>query len=168
MARLLKDHDYSLQANAKTIEGKQHPDRDAQFRYLNDQVTTPHRRAAGDQRGHQEEGAGRRYKNGGRSSSPRAHRSREHPRLPRRSRQGIPYGVYDVAANTGWVNVGADHDTAAFAVETIRRWWSTIGSPAYPDAARLLITADGGGSNGYRTRLWKTELAAARRRDRPG
>ena len=72
----------------------------------------------------------------------------------------IPYGVYDVRANSGWVSVGTDHDTAAFAVQTIRTWWHKAGQPAYPDATRLLICADGGGSNGYRTRLWKTELAA--------
>ena len=71
-----------------------------------------------------------------------------------------PYGVYDIAANAGWVSVGTDHDTAAFAVQTIRTWWQNAGQPAYPDATRLLICADGGGSNGYRTRLWKTELAA--------
>jgi hypothetical protein len=73
--------------------------------------------------------------------------------------KAVPYGVYDVAANTGWVNVGTDHDTAAFAVESIRRWWTSIGATTYPEAPGLLICADGGGSNGYRTRLWKTELA---------
>ena len=81
--------------------------------------------------------------------------------------KAIPYGIYDVAANTGWVVVGTDHDTAAFAVETIRRWWNTVGRHRYPHADRLLISADGGGSNGYRTRAWKIELAALRRRDRP-
>ena len=79
---------------------------------------------------------------------------------PTRAGKADPYGVYDVAANTGWVSVGTDGDTAAFAVETIRRWWRTVGHAAYPDATRLLITADAGGSNGYRLRLWKNELAA--------
>ena len=90
-----------------------------------------------------------------------------HDFLDKELGKAIPYGVYDVAANTGWVSVGTDHDTAAFAVETMRRWWDTMGRHRYPDADRLLICADGGGSNGYRVRAWKVELAAPRRRDRP-
>ena len=102
------------------------------------------------------------FKNGGREWQPKGEPGAgQRPRLHRQELgKAIPYGVYDVAANTGWVIVGTDHDTAAFAVETIRRWWQASAQPAYPDASRLLICADGGGSNGYRTRLWKTELAA--------
>ena len=161
VARLLKDHDYSLQGNAKTLEGTQHPDRDAQFRYLNDQVSvflaegspvisvdTKRKELVGT------------YRNGGREYQ----RSGEPVSLNTydfigEAGKAVPYGVYDVAANSGWVNVGTDADTGEFAVESIRRWWNRIGAPAYPDATRLLITADGGGSNGSRLRLWKTQLA---------
>ena len=161
MARLLKDHDYSLQGNAKTIEGKQHPDRDAQFRYLNDQVTTF--LTAGlpvisvDTKKKELVGA---YKNGGKEYQPQGSPvpTNNHD-FPGEAGKAVPYGVYDVGANSGWVNVGVDADTGMFAVESIRRWWRTIGSPAYPDADRLLITADSGGSNGSRLRLWKTQLA---------
>ncbi len=161
VARLLKDHDYSLQGNAKTIEGKQHPDRDAQFRYLNDQVTTF--LTAGlpvisvDTKKKELVGA---YKNGGKEYQPQGSPvpTNTHD-FPGEAGKAVPYGVYDVGANSGWVNVGVDADTGMFAVESIRRWWSTIGSPAYPDADRLLITADSGGSNGSRLRLWKTQLA---------
>ena len=161
VARLLKDHDYSLQGNAKTIEGRQHPDRDAQFRYLNDQVTAF--LAAGlpvisvDTKKKENVGA---YKNGGREYQPTGQP------VPTNTYdfigaggKAVPYGVYDVGTNTGWVNVGTDADTGMFAVESIRRWWTTIGRLAYPGADRLLITADGGGSNGSRLRLWKTQLA---------
>jgi hypothetical protein len=161
VARLLKDHDYSLQGNAKTIEGKQHPDRDAQFRYLNDQVTTF--LTAGlpvisvDTKKKELVGT---YKNGGREYQ---HKGQPVPTntydFIGEGGKAVPYGVYDVGANAGWVNVGTDADTGVFAVESIRRWWSTIGQPGYPDARRLLITADGGGSNGSRLRLWKTQLA---------
>src|SRR5215469_16203427 len=123
---LLRAEGFSLQGNAKTIEGTRHPDRDAQFRYISEQV--------------------------------RAHQGAGDPVVSAGS--AIPYGVYDVTANAGWVNVGTDHDTAAFAVESIRRWWKAAGSIEYPAARRLLITADAGGSNGYRTRAWKAELAA--------
>ncbi len=161
VARLLKDHDYSLQGNAKTLEGTQHPDRDAQFRYLNDQVSvflaegspvisvdTKKKELVGT------------YRNGGREYQ----RSGEPVKVNTydfigEAGKAVPYGVYDVAANSGWVNVGTDADTGEFAVESIRRWWNRIGAPAYPDATRLLITADGGGSNGSRLRLWKTQLA---------
>ena len=152
---------YSLQGNAKTIEGKQHPDRDAQFRYLNDQVTTF--LTAGlpvisvDTKKKELVGA---YKNGGKEYQPQGSPvpTNTHD-FPGEAGKAVPYGVYDVGANSGWVNVGVDADTGMFAVESIRRWWSTIGSPAYPDADRLLITADSGGSNGSRLRLWKTQLA---------
>lgn len=161
VARLLKDHGYSLQANAKKLEGRQHPDRDAQFQYLNDQVTAFG--AAGlpvisvDTK--KKENIGR-YSNGGAEYA--------HQGEPETTNtydfigpagKAVPYGVYDVGANTGWVNVGSDADTAEFAVESIRRWWTNIGRQAYPQAHKLLITADGGGSNGSRLRLWKTELA---------
>ena len=161
VARLLTDHDYSLQGNAKTIEGRQHPDRDAQFRYLNDQVTTF--LTAGlpvisvDTKKKELVGA---YKNGGKEYQPQGSPvpTNTHD-FPGEAGKAVPYGVYDVGANSGWVNVGVDADTGMFAVESIRRWWGTIGSPAYPDADRLLITADSGGSNGSRLRLWKTQLA---------
>ena len=161
VARLLKEHDYSLQGNAKTIEGRQHPDRDAQFRYLNDQVTAY--LAAGlpvisvDTKKKELIGA---YANGGREyqlkGCPEPTNTYD---FLGEGGKAVPYGVYDVGANTGWVNVGTDADTGVFAVESIRRWWTTIGQPAYPAADRLLITADGGGSNGSRLRLWKTQLA---------
>ena len=98
----------------------------------------------------------------------RAGRVRTHDFPDEQLGKAIPYGVYDLAANAGWVNVGTDHDTAAFAVESIRRWWNAAGRAAYPRARRLLITADAGGSNGYRTRAWKAELAALRAGDRAG
>ena len=153
---------YSLQGNAKTIEGKQHPDRDAQFGYLNAQAEE--HMAAGcpvisvDTK--KKELVGR-YKNGGREWRPggEPEQVNVHDFAERDLGKAVPYGVYDVAANTGWVNVGTDHDTSQFAVQAIRRWWDTVGKDAYPDAGRLLICADGGGSNGHRTRLWKTELA---------
>ncbi len=159
---LLREEGFSLQSNAKTLEGKQHPDRDAQFHYLNEQA-----------RDHQDCGAPvisvdtkkkelvGPFKNNGREWEPRGEPVRvdTHDFPDRELGRAVPYGIYDVAANTGWVNVGTDHDTAAFAVESIRRWWNGAGRAAYPTAGRLLITADAGGSNGYRTRTWKTELA---------
>jgi hypothetical protein len=160
---LLRGQGFSLQGNAKTIEGAQHPDRDAQFRYINGQakahqdagdpvisVDTKKKEQVGD------------FANGGREWRPKGEpeRVRTHDFLDRDLGKAIPYGVYDVAANAGWVNVGTDHDTAAFAVESVRRWWKAMGQAAYPRARRLLITADAGGSNGYRTRAWKAELAA--------
>ena len=165
--QLLRAQGFSMQANAKTIEGKQHPDRDAQFRYISEQARAHQAsRGPGDQRGHQEEGAGRPV----RQRRPRvAARGRPgagpRPRLPRpgaaarRSRTGFTTWP----PTPGWVSVGTDHDTAAFAVESIRRWWHAPRPGAYPGARRLLITADAGGSNGYRTRAWKTELAALAR-----
>jgi Rhodopirellula transposase DDE domain len=165
VGRLLKREGFSLQANAKTLEGTQHPDRDAQFRYLNQQV-----------KDHQADGEpvisvdtkkreqlGRLPWLGGRGA-PRVSRSRwktttcffTGPEVE----QAIPYGIYDLTRNTGWVNVGVDHDTCVFAVASIRRWWTARGSLDYPQATRLLITADAGGSNGYRHRVWMSELAA--------
>ena len=147
---------YSLQANAKTVEGKQHPDRDAQFRYVNEQVTA---RIAGgepvisvDAKKKELIGA---YANKGRAWRPAGdpYRVDVHD-FPGQAGKAVPYGVYDLATDSGWVSVGCDGDTASFAVATIRRWWQTIGRAAYPNATRLLITADAGGSNGYRLRLW--------------
>ena len=153
---------YSLQAHAKTVEGTQHPDRDAQFRYINDQVTEF--LAAGEPvisvDAKKKELIGQ-YANKGRTWRPAGdpHRVDVHD-FPGEAGKAVPYGVYDLAGDTGWVSVGCDGDTASFAVITISRWWNTIGATAYPDATRLLITADAGGSNGYRLRLWKKELAA--------
>jgi hypothetical protein len=160
--RLLLDAGYSLQANVKTAEGGAHPDRDAQFGYLNEQVKE--HQAAGcpviSVDAKKKELVGE-FKNGGREWRPagQPERVNVYDFIDKQLGKVTPYGVYDLAANTGWVAVGTDHDTAAFAVATIDRWWQGVGRHAYPDADRLLITADGGGSNGYRTRLWKTELA---------
>ena len=160
---LLRAEGFSLQGNAKAVEGKQHPDRDAQFRYINGQVREY--QAARDPvvsvDAKKKELVGE-FKNGGRQWRPRGEPARvsTHDFPDRKLGKAIPYGVYDLAANAGWVNVGTDHDTAAFAVESIRRWWNAAGRGDYPAARRLLITADAGGSNGYRTRAWKTELAA--------
>jgi len=165
VAGLLRAAGYSLQGNAKTREGKQHPDRDAQFRHINDtarrylkagdpvvSVDTKKKELVGE---HPD------YKNNGREYQPQGLPVRvgvhdfPDPAVPK----AVPYGIYDLAADSGWVSVGADGDTAAFAVETLRRWWTTVGQPRYPKAKRLFITADAGGSNGYRVRLWKRELA---------
>ena len=161
--RLLHDAGYSLQAAAKQIEGTQHPDRDAQFRYVNDQVREHHSTEqpviSVDTK--KKELVGQ-YKNGGSQWRPSGNpqRVKTHDFPDSQLGKAIPYGVYDIGADSGWVSVGADHDTAAFAVATIRRWWQAVGAERYPHAEKLLITADAGGSNGYRTRLWKTELAA--------
>ena len=161
VGELLKQQNFSLQANRKTREGKDHPDRDAQFAYINDSVTTAlaarepvisvdtkKKELVGD------------FKNGGREWRPQGEPEevRVHDFLIKELGRAVPYGIYDLAANAGWVSVGMDHDTAAFAVQTIRRWWHDIGRQRYPDAKRLSITADGGGSNGSRLRLWKREL----------
>jgi Rhodopirellula transposase DDE domain len=161
--RLLKELGYSLQANAKTTEGAQHPDRDAQFQYLNDQadqhldagnpvisVDTKKKELVGP------------FKNGGRELSPagQPEQVKVHDFIDKDLGKANPYGVYDIAADTGWVSVGTDHDTAQFAVATIERWWTNLGADRYPTATGMLISADGGGSNGSRTRLFKTELAA--------
>jgi hypothetical protein len=161
--RLLRERGYSLQANAKSTEGGQHLDRDAQFAYLNDQATD--HLAAGDPvisvdtKKKELVGA---YKNGGREWRPKGEpeQVKVHDFIDPTLGKANPYGVYDVGTNTGWVAVGTDHDTAAFAVNTIRAWWHNAGKNLHPNASRLLISADGGGSNGYRTRQWKTELAA--------
>jgi hypothetical protein len=163
VAKLLRAEGFSLQANAKTVEGGQHPDRDGQFSYLNDQAAG-HLDAGEpvisvDTKKKELVGA---YKNNGAEWRPAGdpERVKVHDFIDPELGKANPYGVYDLAANAGWVSVGTDHDTAAFAVNTIRSWWNATGRTAYPDASRLLITADGGGSNGYRTRAWKTELAA--------
>jgi hypothetical protein len=160
---LLRVQGFSLQGNAKTIEGTRHPDRDAQFRYISGQardhqaagdpvisVDTKKKELVGD------------FANGGREYRPKGSPVpvRSHDFIDQELGKAIPYGVYDVAANAGWVSVGTDHDTAAFAAESIRRWWKAMGQAAYPGARRLLITADAGGSNSYRTRAWKAEIAA--------
>jgi len=161
VAQFLRKLDYSLQGNRKTEEGTDHPDRDAQFQYINDQV----RRALAAGRPvisvdtKKKELVGN-YENQGRqwrkSQSPARVKSHDFPdpAVPR----AYPYGVYDLARNKGFVNVGTDHDTGAFAVASIRGWWRFAGQRLYPRARRLLITADGGGSNGYRLRVWKLEL----------
>jgi hypothetical protein len=163
VGNLLRAQGFSLQSNAKTLEGTQNPDRDAQFRYLNQQVKdhqadtqpvisvdTKKKELVGE------------YHNSGREWAPAGQPVRvdTHNFPDDELGKAIPYGIYDLAANTGWVNVGTDHDTAAFAVESLRRWWNSAGHATYPHAQRLLITADAGGSNGYRTRAWKTQIAA--------
>ena len=163
VGKLLKANGYSLQANAKTIEGRQHVDRDAQFSYLNDQATAFS--AAGDPvisvDTKKKELIGN-FTASGREWEPKGEPTETsvHDFVDKELGKVAPYGVYDIAANTGWVNVGTDADTGQFAVESIRRWWNTMGATTYPGATRLLITADSGGSNGSRLRLWKTELAA--------
>src|SRR5271165_6294154 len=162
VARMLAALGFSLQGNAKVTEGRQHEDRDAQFRYLSEQVTafmaadqpvisvdTKKKENVGD------------FKNGGREYQPagQPEQVNVHDFMDKDLGKAIPYGIYDVSANTGWVSVGTDHDTSAFAVQTLRRWWEGIGRQRYPQAHQLLICADGGGSNGYRVRAWKIELA---------
>jgi transposase len=162
VARMLRELGFSLQGNAKVIEGAQHADRNAQFRYLAAQVAE--HAAAGapvvsvDARKKELVGE---FHNGGKEYQPAGspHRVNVHDFADKHLGKAIPYGSYDVSANTGWVTVGTDHDTSAFAVATLRRWWDTIGKARYPNADRLLICADGGGSNGYRIRAWKIELA---------
>ena len=163
VGEILKDAGYSLQANAKTIEGRQHPDRDGQFRYIGAQIEE--HLAAGDPvvsvDTKKKENVGN-FKNGGKEWRPAGDpvTVNDHDFPDKELGKAIPYGVYDVGANSGWVSVGTDHDTAQFAVQTIRTWWDKAGKSAYPGTGRLLICADAGGANGYRTRLWKTELAA--------
>ena len=161
--RLLREGGYTMQANVKTSEGGEHPDRDAQFGYLDAQVRA--HMAAGDPvisvdaKNKELVGA---YKNGGREWHPggEPEQVKVHDFIDPALGKANPYGVYHVAHDTGWVSVGTDHDTAAFAVNTIATWWQMVGRDLHPGATGLLICADGGGSNGYRTRLWKTELAA--------
>ena len=160
--RLLRDMGFSPQGNAKTREGGKHPDRNAQFEKINAlvkefqgdgqpaiSVDTKKKENVGD------------FKNAGRTLRPKGEPEpvRVHDFIIKEKGKASPFGVYDIAANEGWVNVGIDHDTAAFAVESIRRWWDRLGKKRYANKAkRLLITADCGGSNGYRVRLWKVEL----------
>src|SRR3954451_3458793 len=165
VGRLLRDNGFSLQGTAKTLEGAQHPDRDAQFSYINEQVKA--HQAAGepvisvDTKKKEQLGqlpaAGREWGPKGAPAEVEYHSFfPAGPDAP----LAVPYGVYDLTADAGWVNVGVDHDTSAFAVASIRRWWQARGSADYPSALRLLITADAGGSNSYRYRLWKSALAA--------
>jgi hypothetical protein len=166
VAEILHGLGYSLQANAKTIEGTQHPDRDAQFRYIN--TTAKSRLRAGlpvlsvDTKKKELVGEVPGYKNAGREWQPQGSPVRVgvHDFPDPAVGKAVPYGVYDIGANTGWVLVGADHDTSAFAVQALRRWWESMGCPVYANADKLLVCADAGGSNSYRTRLWKTELSA--------
>jgi hypothetical protein len=161
VGQLLKEQNYSLQGNAKVIEGNQSPDRNAQFEHINQAVAqalaanqpvisvdTKKKELVGAFKN-----AGREWLPGGVPTQVKVHDFID-PELGRAN----PYGVYDVGADEAWVSVGVDHDTAAFAVQTIRRWWHTMGQQRYPAAKQLLITADGGGSNGHRVRLWKLEL----------
>ena len=161
VAALLKDMGYSLQGNRKTLEGASHPDRNAQFELINDKtqaalaaaqpvisVDTKKKELVG------------RYKSGGKERMPAGEpeQVKVHDFLDVELGRANPYGAYDLANNTGWVSVGTDHDTASFAVATIRRWWFSMGQATYPAATELMIMADGGGSNGSRVRLWKIEL----------
>ena len=163
VADLLRQLNYSLQGNRKTHEGSDSPDRDEQFGYINAQVSaalaagepaisvdTKKKELVGDFKN-----AGRELRHKGDPEPVRVHDFKM-PELGR----AVPYGVYDIAGNTGWVSVGIDHDTASFAVNAIRRWWQTMGRARYPEAGSLVITADCGGSNGARVRLWKRELQA--------
>ena len=161
VAELLRQQGYSLQGNRKSQEGDSHPDRNAQFEYINRKV----KRFLASQQPvisvdtKKKELVGN-FKNSGRELRPQGEpeKVRVHDFVIPELGRATPYGVYDLAQNTGWVSVGMDHDTAEFAVETIRRWWKDMGRPVYPQANRLLITADAGGSNGPRLRLWKVEL----------
>ena len=161
VAELLHAMDYSLQANRKTLEGSSHPDRDAQFHHISDKI----RKFQADRQPvisvdtKKKELVGN-FKNNGRELRPKGdpEKVRVHDFLIPELGRAAPYGVYDVTQNAGWVSVGVDHDTAAFAAQSIRRWWQSMGTGAYPKAGRLLITADSGGSNGARVRLWKLEL----------
>ena len=161
VANLLRDMGYSLQANSKTREGDQHIDRDAQFRYINAQATTFLAKnepvISVDTKKKELVGT---FKNNGREWRPKGtpEEVKVHDFIDPKLGRAVPYGVYDISNNVGWVSVGTDHDTACFAVNAIRRWWKKMGKKRHPKARRLLITADGGGSNGYRVRLWKIEL----------
>lgn len=158
---LLRELGYSLQANRKVLEGTDHPDRNAQFEFISEQTTQ--QLMAGnpviwvDTKKKELVGA---YKNNGTTWCPagKPEQVKVHDFVDKELGRANPYGVYDMGSNTGWVSVGTDHDTASFAVETIRRWWGTMGRQCYPAASELMITADGGGSNGSRVRLWKMEL----------
>jgi hypothetical protein len=161
VAELLHEMNYSLQANRKTIEGSKHPDRNAQFEYISGKIQehlSDHQPAISvDTK--KKELVGN-FRNCGRELRPKGNPEKVlvHDFLIPELGRAAPYGVYDIGQNAGWVSVGIDHDTASFAVETIRRWWYSMGRHTYPKAKRLLITADSGGSNGARVRLWKLEL----------
>jgi hypothetical protein len=160
VARLLDVLGYSLQANRKTEEGKDHPDRNAQFEYINKKVKAFQRRGqpiiSVDTK--KKELIGN-FKGSGREHEPQGRPRRVKTKdFPTQEGKVAPYGVYDLTRNEGWVNVGINHDTAEFAVESVRRWWYRMGRPTYPEATELLITADGGGSNASRSRLWKVCL----------
>jgi hypothetical protein len=161
VANLLRTLEYSLQGNRKVLEGSQHPDRNAQFEYLNQQVET--QLAVGEPAisvdAKKKELVGP-FRNGGRELRPAGQPEpvRVHDFVDKELGRATPYGVYDLAQNQGWVTVGMDHDTAEFAVASIARWWQGMGKAAYPNATSLLITADGGGSNASRSRLWRLEL----------
>jgi hypothetical protein len=161
VAGLLHDLEYSLQANRKTLEGASHPDRNAQFEHINEAVKAQLKRGqpAISVDTKKKELVGR-FKNAGRTWRPQGdpEKVKVHDFLEPEKGKAIPYGVYDLGRNLGWVSVGVDHDTATFAVATIRRWWRGLGRQHYPRATSLLITADSGGSNGPRLRLWKWEL----------
>jgi hypothetical protein len=161
VGELLRQQKFSLQGNSKTLEGGDHPDRDAQFVHINKSVTaalaaqqpvvsvdTKKKELVGD------------FKNAGREWRPQGdpEEVQVYDFLSKAIGRAVPYGVYDIAANAGWVSVGMNHDTSAFAVQTIRRWWHEVGCKRYPDVKCLTITCDGGGSNGSRVRLWKREL----------
>ncbi len=161
VAEMLHDLGYSLQSNVKTLEGSDHPDRDRQFRHINKlvgkyldagepviSVDTKKKELVGN------------YKNDGQTWRPKGQskKVKGHDFIDKESGKAIPYGVYDIGKDQGWVNVGCDADTASFAVESIRCWWRSAGRRYYSDASGLLITADSGGSNSYRTRLWKYEI----------
>jgi hypothetical protein len=162
VGRILRSLGYSLQAPSKQKEGTAHPDRDAQFNYLNKQVDvfmktgqpvisvdTKKKEIVGE------------FSNGGRELHPAGEptRTKTHDFVDKELGRAVPYGVYDLAHDEGWVSVGDSADTAAFAVEAVRRWWYSMGRLRFPDATKLLVTADAGGSNGYRVKLWKVELA---------
>lgn len=162
VARMLAAMGFSLQGNAKISKGRQHEDRDAQFGYLSEQVAGFI--AAGQPvvsvDAKKKENAGD-FRNGGREYQPagQPEQVNAHDFMDKDLGKAIPCGIYDLSANTGWVRVGTGHDTSAFAVATLRTWWDTIGRSRYGAAGRLLICADGGGSDGYRIRAWKIELA---------
>jgi DDE family transposase len=158
---MLKALGYSLQGTRQTKEGRAHPDRNAQFAYIHQQVKAVQKRGqpvvSVDTKKKERVGD---FANGGREYQPMGQPAlvRVYDVIDKELGKAMPYGIYDVTANQGWVSVGTDPDTAQFAVETLRRWWQHMGSPAYPHAHDLVIIADGGGSNGSRSRLWKVEL----------
>jgi hypothetical protein len=158
---MLRDNDFSLQANRKTQEGNQHPDRDAQFRYINNRAKELQRRdqpvVSVDTK--KKENIGQ-FKNKGRGWRPKGKpcEVKVHDFIDKELGKVAPYGIYDIGANVGWVSVGISHDTAEFAVNSIKAWWSKMGKKRYPMATELMITADSGGSNSSRTRLWKVSL----------